>query len=78
MLVQIASSVSGSIQPYLTKHDMDNLLLPVLADAWRGDFHQRAQAANRLRQEARVLRQQASQQVDRFLEESLGKKPGDW
>jgi restriction endonuclease S subunit len=78
VLAQIASSVSGSIQPYLTKQDMDNLLLPVLADAWRDDFQLRAEAASRLRQEARMLRQQASQQVDRFLEESLGKKPGDW
>ena len=72
VLVQIAGLVSGSMQPYLNKRDLDGLLVPVLANVWREDFHQRAEVACQLRLRALALRRQATQQVDHFLDETLG------
>lgn len=77
VLAQVAGRVSGSTQPYLTKKDLDDLLLPVLASVWREDFHRRAEQASQLRLEALALRREAGAQVDRFLEKTLGEVPDD-
>ncbi len=77
---------SGSVQRFVNKRDLDELLVPVLGQVWREDFETRLTRAMQRRREALLARTALIEAADDYLREgdavnamatSLS-SPGDW
>ncbi len=60
---------SGSVQRFINKRDLDDLLVPVLGAVWRGDFETRLTQAMQRRREALRARSALIEVADEYLRE---------
>jgi hypothetical protein len=62
---------SGSVQRFVNKRDLDELLIPVLGRVWREDFEARLTRAMQRRREALVARAAVIEAANQYLQESM-------
>jgi hypothetical protein len=62
---------SGSVQRFVTKRDLDELLVPVLGQVWREDFETRLSRAMQRRREALLARTALIEAADDYLREAM-------
>lgn len=62
---------SGSVQRFVNKRDLDELLVPVLGQVWREDFEVRLTRAMQRRREALVARTALIEAADDYLQEAM-------
>jgi hypothetical protein len=62
---------SGSVQRFVNKRDLDELLVPVLGQVWRGDFETRLTRAMQRRREALLARTALIEAADHYLREAM-------
>lgn len=60
---------SGSVQRFVTKRDLDELLVPVLGMVWREDFEARLTRAMQRRREALLARAALIEAADEYMRE---------
>jgi hypothetical protein len=65
---QLHTLSSGSVQRFVNKRDLDELLVPVLGQVWREDFETRLTRAMQRRREALRAREAVFQAADDFLQ----------
>lgn len=68
---QLCLLSSGSVQRFVTKRDLDELLIPVLGQVWREDFETRLKRAMQRRREALRRRTSLIHAADDFLQEAM-------
>lgn len=62
---------SGSVQRFVNKRDLDDLLVPVLGQVWREDFEARLMRAMQRRREALLARSALIAVADDYLREAM-------
>jgi len=62
---------SGSVQRFVNKRDLDELLVPVLGQVWREDFEARLTRAMQRRREALLARAALIEAADDYLREAM-------
>jgi hypothetical protein len=62
---------SGSVQRFVNKRDLDELLVPVLGHVWREDFETRLTRAMQRRREALLARTALIEAADDYLREAM-------
>lgn len=62
---------SGSVQRFVNKRDLDELLVPVLGQVWREDFETRLTRAMQRRREALLVRTALIDTADNYLRETM-------
>ena len=62
---------SGSTQRFVTKRDLDELLIPVLGQVWRLDFEDRLTRAMQRRREALVARAELIETTDTYVRQAM-------
>lgn len=62
---------SGSVQRFINKHELDELLVPVLGQVWREDFEDRLARAMQRRREALLVRSALIDAADDYMREAL-------
>jgi len=62
---------SGSVQRFVNKRDLDELLVPVLGQVWREDFETRLTRAMQRRREALLARTALIESADDYLREAM-------
>ena len=62
---------SGSVQRFVNKGDLDELLVPVLGQVWREDFEDRLARAMQRRREALRVRSALINAADEYMREAL-------
>ena len=62
---------SGSVQRFVNKRDLDELLVPVLGQVWREDFEDRLARAMQRRREALLVRSALIGAADDYMREAL-------
>ena len=62
---------SGSVQRFVNKRDLDDLMIPVLGQVWREDFETRLTRAMHRRREALVARSALIDAADSYLREVM-------
>lgn len=62
---------SGSVQRFVNKRDLDELLVPVLGQVWREDFETRLTRAMQRRREALLARTALIEAADDYLREAM-------
>ena len=62
---------SGSVQRFVNKRDLDELLVPVLGQVWREDFEARLSRAMHRRRDALTARAALIDAADRYLQELM-------
>lgn len=62
---------SGSTQRFVTKRDLDELLIPVLGQVWRQDFEDRLTRAMQRRREALVARAELIETTDTYVRQAM-------
>jgi len=67
---QLRLLASGSVQRFVNKRDLDQLLIPVLGDIWRQDFELRLTRAMQRRRDALLARTALIAAADDFLREA--------
>jgi hypothetical protein len=68
---QLRLLASGSVQRFVNKRDLDELLVPVLGEVWREDFEVRLTRAMQRRREALVARTVLIEAADNYLREAM-------
>ncbi|MDY0059839.1 MAG: hypothetical protein RBU45_08525 [Myxococcota bacterium] len=69
--VQLRLLSSGSVQRFVNKRDLDELLVPVLGQVWREDFEVRLTRAMQQRREALIARAALIKAADDYLQEVM-------
>ena len=62
---------SGSVQRFINKRELDELLVPVLGQVWREDFEDRLTRAMQRRREALLVRSALIDTADDYMREAL-------
>jgi len=62
---------SGSVQRFVNKRDLDELLVPVLGQVWREDFEARLTRAMQRRREGLLARSALIEAADHYLREAM-------
>ena len=62
---------SGSVQRFINKRELDELLVPVLGQVWREDFEDRLARAMQRRREALLVRSALIDAADDYMREAL-------
>jgi len=62
---------SGSVQRFVNKRDLDDLLVPVLGQVWREDFESRLERAMQRRREALRARSALIEAADDYVREAM-------
>ena len=62
---------SGSVQRFINKRELDELLVPVLGQVWREDFEDRLTRAMQRRREALLVRSALIDAADDYMREAL-------
>jgi hypothetical protein len=68
---QLRLLASGSVQRFVNKRDLDELLVPVLGEVWREDFEVRLTRAMQRRREALVAKTALIEAADDYLREAM-------
>ena len=68
---QLRLLASGSVQRFVNKGDLDELLVPVLGQVWREDFEDRLARAMQRRREALRVRSALINAADEYMREAL-------
>jgi hypothetical protein len=66
---QLDLLATGSVQRFVNKRDLDELLVPQLGSVWREDFETRIQRAMQRRREALASRAEVLAAAERFVEQ---------
>jgi hypothetical protein len=71
VLAQLKALAAGSVISFISKREIEGLMLPVLGNIWREDFNDRAQVAWEKRSISIKYRQEAINLVDDFITKSV-------
>ena len=69
---QLNSLASGAVQRFVSKKDLDSLLVPTLSLVWREDFDSRVARAFERRREALTAKSEVLRLAEKYLEQELG------
>ncbi len=69
--MQLNSIATGAVQRFVSKKDLDVLLIPTLSVVWREDFDSRVAQAFERRREALTAKAEVLQLAEEFLEKEL-------